>query len=253
MSSWTIKTGNAALDGNNVYTGTNTFQSAVLLTGPAINQKRTTVSASAAYALNPSNGHYFDVVLVDNCTITAAATLTSTQEQEIFIKLTQDGAGAHSLTWSGVTWDSGAAPTMPQAAGATLSVTLVFTSSEIRGFSALTSADSITLTNIISTGILSTAAIKKTVRVVTVSGAVTVTALDNVVVINKAFAEATTVSLPAGSQGQEFIIKDGSGTAGTTNTITVSAGAIDSSATALISNNWGSLSLIYNGSKFNVI
>ena len=151
MSSWTIKTGNAALTENNVFTGTNTFQGQTILTGPSLVEKRTTVSASAAYALNPTNGHYFDIVLVDNCTITAAATLSSTQEQEVFIKVIQDGAGAHSLTWAGVTWDSGTAPTMPQAAGATLSVTLVLTSSEIRGFSSLTSSDSITLLDITST------------------------------------------------------------------------------------------------------
>jgi hypothetical protein len=218
-------------------------------------QKRTTVSASAAYALNPANGHYFDVVLVDNCTITASATLTSTQEQEIFIKVIQDGAGAHSLTWSGVTWDSGAAPTMPQAIGATLSVSLVFTSTEIRGFASLQSTDSVTLVDITSTGTTTTRAVSRAVRVVTVSGAVTVTALDHIVVVAKTFAEITTANLPAGAPGKEYIIKDGSGLAGSTNAITVSASAIDSSATAVISNNWGSLTLVYNGTsnKYNII
>lgn len=282
MSSWTLKTGNAALTENNVFTGTNTFQGSTIITGPlavsgdatfngsmvvngsatftsavtftgsTLKEKRVSVSASAAYALNPANAHYFDIVLVDNCTITAAATLSATQEQEVFIKIIQDGAGAHSLTWSGVTWDSGTAPTMPQAIGATLSVTLVLTSTEIRGFAALQAADSATLTNITSTGTNTTTAVKRAVRVVTVSGAVTVTALDHVVVINKAFAEATTVSLPAGATGQEFIIKDGGGNAGTSN-ITVSAGAIDASATYVLSSNYNSATFIYNGTKFNVI
>lgn len=252
MSSWTIKTGNAALTESNVFTGTNTFQGQTILTGPSLVEKRTSVSASAAYALNPANGHYFDIVLVDNCTITASATLSSTQEQEIFLKIIQDGAGAHSLTWSGVTWDSGVAPSMPQGAAAVLSVSLVITSTEIRGFSSLSSSDSVTLTNITSTGTTTTQAVKRAVRVVTVSGAIAVTALDHVVVVNKAFAEATTVSLPAGATGQEFIIKDGGGNAGTSN-ITVSAGVIDSSATAVISNNWGALTLVYNGTKFNIM
>lgn len=121
----------------------------------------------------------------------------------------------------------------------------------VNGAATFTSA--LSVINQTSTGTLTTTAVKKSVRVVTVSGAVAVTALDHIVVINKAFAEATTVSLPAGVTGQEFIIKDGSGTAGTTNPITVSAGAIDSSATYVINNNWNSATLIYNGSKFNLI
>lgn len=121
----------------------------------------------------------------------------------------------------------------------------------ITGSASFTSA--LSVINQTSTGILTTTAVKKAIRIVAVSGAVAVTALDHIVVINKAFAETTTVNLPAGSTGQEFVIKDGSGTAGTTNTITVSAGAIDSSATYVINNNWNSATLVYNGTKFNII
>ena len=121
----------------------------------------------------------------------------------------------------------------------------------VNGAATFTSA--LSIVNQTSTGTVTTAGVKKAIRVVTVSGAVAVSALDHIVVINKAFAEATTVSLPAGATGQEFIIKDGSGTAGSTNTITVSAGAIDSSATYVIGSNWNSATLVYNGTKFNVI
>lgn len=284
MSSWTLKTGNAALTENNVFTGTNTFQGTTILTGPVnvsgdatfngsmvvngsatftsavtftgstLKEKRTTVSVSATYAVNPSGGHYVDLILVDNCTITASATLSSSQEQEVVMKITQDGTGGRTLAWAGVTWDTGVAPTMPTAAGATLSVTLVCTSSEIRGFAGFQSSDNLTANNITSTGTLTTTGVARAVRVVTVSGDVTVTALDHVVVVNKTFTEATKATLPAGVLGKEFIIKDGAGNVSAANLLTVTAAQnIDGSTASIINNGYGSKRYVFNGTQYNVI
>lgn len=102
---------------------------------------RITANTSTAYTVDPANAGYFDLTLTANCTITASATLTAAQEKEVFLRIIQDGTGSRTLSWSGVTWDAGVAPTMLTAAGTGISVTLVYTSSEIRGFYSLSSLD----------------------------------------------------------------------------------------------------------------
>jgi hypothetical protein len=67
------------------------------------------------------------------------------------------------------------------------------------------------------------------------------------------FNGATTVTLPAGTLGKIFIIKDSTGDA-LTNPITVvaTASTIDGAATYIIDSPWGSIGLIYNGIEWNV-
>lgn len=114
----------------------------VTLTGGALTNKRVTANTSTAYTVDPSAGAYFDLTLTGNCTITATATLTSSQEQATDLTITQDGTGGRTLAWSGVTWDAGVPPTMPTAIGATISVRLIQTSSQIRGYATAQSTGS---------------------------------------------------------------------------------------------------------------
>lgn len=92
-------------------------------------------------------------------------------------------------------------------------------------------------------------------RVVTAAGAVTVTATDFYVEINKTSGAATTVNLPASPvTGQTFIIKDGKGDAATNNiTVTPAAGNIDGTGTKVINSNYGSVTIVYNGTEWNII
>lgn len=92
------------------------------------------------------------------------------------------------------------------------------------------------------------------VRVVTASGAVTVSATtDYEVVVNKTSGAATTVNLPASpATGLAYIIKDGKGDAATNNiTVTPNAGNIDGSSTFVMSTNFQSQAFIYNGTQWN--
>lgn len=89
-------------------------------------------------------------------------------------------------------------------------------------------------------------------RVVTAAGAVTVSATDDVVVVNKTVGAATTVNLPAGFTGRRYTIKDGKGDAAANNiTITPAAGNIDGAGTLVISANYGKATIVYNGTQWN--
>ena len=99
-----------------------------------------------------------------------------------------------------------------------------------------------------------TSPVTTTVRVVTAAGAVTVTTADYAVIVNKTVGAATTVNLPAGSTGLTFIIKDGKGDANANNiTITPAAGNIDGSATYVMTSVYQSVSLMYNGTQWNLV
>lgn len=93
-------------------------------------------------------------------------------------------------------------------------------------------------------------------RVVTASGAVTVSATtDYVVIVNKGTGAATTVNLPASpATGLTFFIKDGKGDAATNNiTITPAAGNIDGASTYVITSNYGAIQITYNGTQWNIL
>jgi len=91
-------------------------------------------------------------------------------------------------------------------------------------------------------------------RVVTASGAVTITIEDRVVIVNKTTGAATTVNLPTPEAGDSYTIKDGRGDASTNNiTVTPASGNIDGAGTSVMSTNYQSRTFIYNGTQWNVI
>jgi hypothetical protein len=96
---------------------------------------------------------------------------------------------------------------------------------------------------------------RRTTRVVTASGAITVATADDVIVVNQTSGAAITVNLPSSPvTGTVYEIKDGKGDSTTNNiTITPAAGTIDGGATFVIAKNYTSISLLYNGSEWNVL
>jgi hypothetical protein len=93
-------------------------------------------------------------------------------------------------------------------------------------------------------------------RVVTASGAVTVSAsTDYLIIINKTSGAATTVNLPASPNvGFIVLIKDGKGDAATNNiTVTPASGTIDGSATAVMATNYQILGFVWNGTQWNIM
>lgn len=95
---------------------------------------RVTGNTSTAYSLSSANGQFFDLTLNGNCTITTTAPgVTSAEAQIVYAKITQDGTGGRSLAWSGVTWLTGVAPTMPQAISAYIMVKFYMSSGAIYG------------------------------------------------------------------------------------------------------------------------
>lgn len=93
------------------------------------------------------------------------------------------------------------------------------------------------------------------VRVVTAAGAVTVATSDYVVVVNKTSGAATTVNLPSSpSTGDCYIVKDGKGDAVTNNlTLTPASGNIDGASTFVMKVNYESITVVYNGTQWNII
>lgn len=95
------------------------------------------------------------------------------------------------------------------------------------------------------------------IRVVTAGGAVTVSATDYTVVINKTSGAATAVSLPTPSTantGQVFRIKDGKGDAGTNNiTITPVSGLIDGVSNYVIATNKDYVTVQSDGSNYWIV
>lgn len=104
-------------------------------------------------------------------------------------------------------------------------------------------------------GLNATGAMVMPPAVKTTSGAYDVTATDYIVIVNKASGEATAVNLPASpATGRVLIIKDGKGDAATNNiTLTPAAGTIDGGASVVITSNYGSVAIVYNGTQWNVI
>lgn len=94
------------------------------------------------------------------------------------------------------------------------------------------------------------------IRVVTAAGAVTTSATDYTVVINKTTGAATTVNLtsPASTFTQVVIIKDGKGDAATNNlTITPTSGTIDGAASYVLSVNYASVECHFDGTNWWII
>jgi len=91
------------------------------------------------------------------------------------------------------------------------------------------------------------------VRIATVSPDA-VTVADGIVVYNLLVPGPVAVTLPLGVTGQVFYLKDGAGDASTNPiTITPTAGTIDGSATATINSDYGALTLVFNGTEWNIL
>lgn len=65
---------------------------------------------------------------------------------------------------------------------------------------------------------------------------------------------AVTVTLPSGTIGKVFIIKDSAGDANTNPiTVTTTGSSIDGELTYVLDTDWGSIGLVYNGIEWNVV
>jgi len=91
--------------------------------------------------------------------------------------------------------------------------------------------------------------------IITGAGNYSVQASDYVITINKTVPEVTTVTLPAcPSASRSLIVKDGAGNAASFPiTIAGNGKTIDGASNYVISANYGSVELIYNGTQWNVI
>ncbi len=91
-------------------------------------------------------------------------------------------------------------------------------------------------------------------RIVTAAGSVTLTSTDYTVIIEKTVGAATPVILPTNVLGEAFIVKDGKGDAATNNiTLTPLSGTIDGSPTYVINTNYGSVSIVGDGTNWLII
>jgi len=100
------------------------------------------------------------------------------------------------------------------------------------------------------TGVLSTTgAIVANVTIVTTTP---YTALSSDYFIGVDVAGPSEIDLPTSSTGTTYVIKDVAGTANTDN-ITVMATTIDGQANAVIDINYASITVLFNGSEWNII
>lgn len=68
------------------------------------------------------------------------------------------------------------------------------------------------------------------------------------------FDGATTITLPAGTLGKVFVIKDSVGDANTNPITVVTTGSsIDGQPSYVMNTDWGSITLVYNGIEWNVV
>jgi hypothetical protein len=97
-------------------------------------------------------------------------------------------------------------------------------------------------------------AVNYTVTIVT-TNTLTVDTTHNRIISNPTVAGAVTITLPlAPVTGREIVIKDGKGDAATNNiTISGNGKTIDGNANFVINNNYDSVTIIYNGTQWNII
>ena len=93
------------------------------------------------------------------------------------------------------------------------------------------------------------------VEVFTTGASVSASAFKQLHVVKKGTGSATAVSLPSPSfTGEVHIVKDGKGDAAANNiTITPTGKTVDGAASIIINANYGSVTLIYNGTEWNAV
>ncbi|MEB3150913.1 MAG: hypothetical protein VKL60_18085 [Sphaerospermopsis sp.] len=116
-----------------------------IFTGSTAIQVATAANTGTAYTMDANNGAFFDLTLDNNCTITVTESISAGQVQYFTAKITQDATGGRTLAWSGVTWVSGTAPTMPTTPGSFIVVSFASLNGIILGSVGLQSTDSISL------------------------------------------------------------------------------------------------------------
>jgi hypothetical protein len=148
---------------------------------------------------------------------------------------------------------------------------VVLTASDISGFATVATTGSYTdLTNKPSLATVATSgdyndlinkptitgdsSVAKEVLVVTAAGGVTVTTDNHIVIINKTTGAATAVTLPASpATGKMIVVKDGKGDAATNNITISGSHNIDGSSSVVIDQNYETVTVVFNGSQWNVI
>jgi len=89
---------------------------------------------------------------------------------------------------------------------------------------------------------------------VTLIDAATYAALTTEYFLGVIYNGAVTITLPAGTLGKVYVIKDSVGDANTNPITVVTTGStIDSLASYVMNTPWGSISLVYNGIEWNVV
>ena len=93
------------------------------------------------------------------------------------------------------------------------------------------------------------------VRIIRSAGFVTILESDYVIAVNKTVNTSSAVILPANPRiGDAYVIKDAKGDAQVNNiTISPSSGTIDGVGTIVISSNYGSVRVVFNGNEWSVI
>lgn len=246
-----IQNSGVIIDDSNNVTGVAalTASGQVTLTGAALIQKNYAANSGATITIDPLNGKNQEITLTASTTITMPTSLAAGLTQQIDMKLIQDNTGSRTVAWVNVTWDNGVAPTVATAIGAITAVSFINSPLGVRGFYSPTAASNLTVGQLtVNAGLL------LTTRVVIAAGAVTVTSADIIVIVNKTSGAATVVNLPAGVLNTVFIIKDGKGDAASNNiTLTPAAGNIDGAATYVMNTNYGSTTIVYNGTTWSII
>ena len=157
---------------------------------------------------------------------------------------------------SSVTTDATGTDFSASTAAGAVTVHLPAAGVTISGGKITNTAQSLSGVKTLTSALITQAGRRRYVRYHTTPAAVTVAGgLDDVIVVNKDTAAATTVNLPAGpTTGDTYTIKDGKGDAAANNlTLTPAAGNIDGAGTNVINANYGFRTVTYNGTEWNVI
>jgi hypothetical protein len=89
---------------------------------------------------------------------------------------------------------------------------------------------------------------------VTLIDAATYTATADEYFLGVIFNGVVTITLPAGTLGKVFVVKDSVGDANTNPiTIDTTGSSIDGQPNYVINLDWGSIGLVYNGIEWNVV
>lgn len=99
--------------------------------GQAIGIEVNVGNVTGATNIDFNNGNNQRMVLTGNATLTF---LNTGSGGTYILRIKQDGTGSRLITWTGVTWPGGAAPTLTTTAGYTDVITLYQTSGGLLGF-----------------------------------------------------------------------------------------------------------------------